>query len=71
MQKTFNLPGGFLCCLIMSSMDVEKVVNDKFISFLISLFGKRPKLKVRKKVEKEKIIDNLLTVPITIIFKED
>ena len=29
MQKTFNLPGGFLCCLIMSSMDVEKVVNDK------------------------------------------
>ena len=37
----------------------------------ISLFGKRPKLKVRKKVEKEKIIDNLLTVPITIIFKED
>ena len=38
---------------------------------LISLFGKSPKLKVRKKVEKEKIVDNLLTVPITIIFKED
>lgn len=37
---------------------------------LISLFGKRPKLKLRKKVEKEKIIDNLLTIPITIIFKE-
>ena len=38
---------------------------------LISLFGKCPKLKVRKKVEKEKNIDNLLTVPITIIFKKD
>ena len=38
---------------------------------LISLFGKRPKLKVRKKVEKEKIIDNLPTVPITIIFNKD
>lgn len=38
---------------------------------LISLFGKCPKLKVRKRLRKKKNIDNLLTVPITIIFKED
>ena len=38
---------------------------------LISLFGKCPNLKVRKKVEKGKNIDNLLTVAITIIFKKD
>ena len=30
MQKTFNLPGSFLCCHLMSSIyEIEKVVNDK------------------------------------------